>query len=199
MFSRCFSSKSSTWTSLCGQINCVVYIRMNKESNPLVKSAVCSVDYLFQGKFSTQTQCIFIDSLFKTVGRPAVIAGNWWSELCFRFDSWMPAVLQIKPERISVWMRQGGYGLMVYSDCLRQHHAGNSMLYTREHNKHSKVKGLIPSHTLKSLKSLYVKCKSVAFSCLIGNTGCRGGTGPSRLQSSHSDWSRKMHIALGGR
>lgn len=61
----------------------------------------------------------------------------------------MPAVLQIKPERISVWMRQGGCGLMVYSDCLRQHHAENPMLY-REHNKHSKVKGLIPSHTLKS-------------------------------------------------
>lgn len=61
----------------------------------------------------------------------------------------MPAVLQIKPERISVWKKQDGAGFMLDSDCLRQHHAGNSMLY-REHNKHSKVKGLIPSHTLKS-------------------------------------------------
>lgn len=64
-------------------------------------------------------------------------------------DSGPPAVLQIKPEQISVRMREDGSGVVLYSDCLRQHHAGNSMLYP-EHNKHRKVKGLIPSHPLKS-------------------------------------------------
>lgn len=46
-------------------------------------------------------------------------------------------------------MRQDGSGLLDYSDCLRQRHAGNSVLY-REHNKHSKAERLLPWHKLRS-------------------------------------------------